>query len=359
MQNAEYYLELPYDLSGSMAKNRFRNELLWGLKKIFDLHRENKEYTVVFDFCCDIEVHLKECFEFYQIKTDNKSGSYTSNRMIKPNKQGKSVLGKLYVLKYNDQGSEHDNIKIAVVSNVPFNDGKKSYNSSEILDLNTINEDSIKTIKNKLKSELNINQDLNFKNIFFIRTGIDLFNPEKSLIGETAQFFEEIFGCEPKKINSLYRVLALEINSKACYELELNDYNEILKNKGIGKEYLNKILIGYIDKTDDAVNKSKKFIDEIYKNNFKNRLKKNRILTQLLIDLKNNKYLQKLEQKIVEYINLNIDTLPDEDIEIINHISQLMYDDSIKEVTVEDIEVLTLLIIKRSEEGVYEEFNNK
>lgn len=42
MVNVQYYMSLPYDLSGSMAKNRFRNELLWGLKKIIDLYREKK-----------------------------------------------------------------------------------------------------------------------------------------------------------------------------------------------------------------------------------------------------------------------------------------------------------------------------
>ncbi len=29
------YKKLPFDLSGSRTKNRFRNEILWGLEKIF------------------------------------------------------------------------------------------------------------------------------------------------------------------------------------------------------------------------------------------------------------------------------------------------------------------------------------
>lgn len=51
------YGQLPYDLSGSMSKNRFRNEMLWGLSKIFDLFKEGKDFCVVFDYVCDIEVH--------------------------------------------------------------------------------------------------------------------------------------------------------------------------------------------------------------------------------------------------------------------------------------------------------------
>ena len=39
MNREAYYLSLPHDLSGSMSKNRFRIELLWGVSKILDLGR--------------------------------------------------------------------------------------------------------------------------------------------------------------------------------------------------------------------------------------------------------------------------------------------------------------------------------
>lgn len=41
------YFKLPYDLSGSMAKNRFRNEMLWGLGKMFELYKADKDFTMV------------------------------------------------------------------------------------------------------------------------------------------------------------------------------------------------------------------------------------------------------------------------------------------------------------------------
>jgi len=325
-----------------------------GLKKIYDLHRENKQYTVVFDYCCDIEVHLKDYIEFYQVKTQKDSGSYTIGKLIKQNKNGDSILGKLYILKYNEFGKECDETKVAVVSNAPFNDGKKVHNSCEILDLSNTNNEATIKIKEHIKDELKKTTEINLKNAYFIRTGIDLFNPDKSLIGETAVFFEDIFNCEPKKLNSLYRVLACEVSVKASYELELKNYDEILKKKGIGNEYLSRVLEKYNEKTDVAVEKTKKIIDDINKENFKKRLLMNRILTQLLIDLKKYKYLQRMESKISNYIKVNIDSLPNGDIEIINHISQLMFDQNTKEISIEDIEILTLLTLKRYEEGVYE-----
>ena len=33
MKLSEAYRTIPYDLSGSMSKNRFRQEILWGLSK--------------------------------------------------------------------------------------------------------------------------------------------------------------------------------------------------------------------------------------------------------------------------------------------------------------------------------------
>ncbi|EOY7209651.1 dsDNA nuclease domain-containing protein [Clostridioides difficile] len=81
MSKIEYYMNLPYDLSGSMSKNRFRNELLWGLKKMYELYKTNEDFVVVFDYRCDIEVHLENKFEFYQVKTQNNSGTYTINKL--------------------------------------------------------------------------------------------------------------------------------------------------------------------------------------------------------------------------------------------------------------------------------------
>ncbi|WP_457826323.1 dsDNA nuclease domain-containing protein, partial [Staphylococcus aureus] len=86
------------DLSGSIAKNRFRLELLWGISKIIDEHKANNEYTIIFDFKCDIELHKEDELDFYQIKT-KKSGNYNSNNLCKKGKnKNNSILGKLYAL---------------------------------------------------------------------------------------------------------------------------------------------------------------------------------------------------------------------------------------------------------------------
>ena len=64
----DVYTKIPYDLSGSISKNRFRQELCWGISKMFDLF-DKEDFCVVFDYKCDIEIHFNDSIEFYQIKT--------------------------------------------------------------------------------------------------------------------------------------------------------------------------------------------------------------------------------------------------------------------------------------------------
>ena len=115
----EQYMLMPYDLSGSRSKNRFRIELLWGIDKMLELMESDKSFTMVFDYVCDIEVHMQDELEFYQIKTHSKSqGAYTTKSLTKvdgKHSQG-SILGKLYVL---NEKSGRNNL-IAIVSNSPY-----------------------------------------------------------------------------------------------------------------------------------------------------------------------------------------------------------------------------------------------
>lgn len=357
MAKSEHYMNLPYDLSGSISKNRFRNELLWGLKKILDLHKEDKDYTVVFDYCCDIEVHLEDNLEFYQIKTQNNNGTYTVNKLVSIDKAGNSVLGKLYILKYDENKLESDNIIVALVSNAPLSDSIKTYTDCECISIDSIEKESVEKIKQKIKKELKLNKDINIINTFFIRTGIDLTQPDKSLIGELVVFFDEVLKEDVKKVRSLYRILLSKITDKACYEMKISEYNDILEKKGISRESFDEILKQYIDKTDIAVEKTKDFINNLYANRFKKRIDMNKSLNRVFMELINNKVMQKMEKKVVEYIKENIDNLPSEDIEIIKEVYKYIIDDKPIEMDNDDVETLIMLSLKRLEEGVYEEFD--
>nr|WP_208459808.1 dsDNA nuclease domain-containing protein [Clostridium botulinum] len=350
-------MNLPYDLSGSIAKNRFRNELLWGLKKILDLHREDKDYTVVFDYCCDIEVHLDNNLEFYQIKSQNNNGAYTTNKLVTKDNTGKSVFGKLYILKYDDNKIENNDIVVALVSNAPLNDETKIYTDCECISLDSICKKALRKIKKEIKKELNVEEDINILNTFFIRTDMDLTYPDKTLIGELVVFFDEVFNKDVKKVRSLYRVLHSKITDKACYEKKILTYKDIINKKGINRGEFQQILEQYIDKTDIAVQKAKDFINNLYSNNFKKRLVMNQALNRVFIELITNKVMRGMEIEIATYINNNLDTLPDEERYIIETIYEIMVENKPIEMNKEDVKALVILSLKRFEEGVYEKLD--
>ena len=55
MKLSEVYRTIPYDLSGSTSKNRFRQEILWGVNKMFDLFNES-DFCVIFDYNTSLQV---------------------------------------------------------------------------------------------------------------------------------------------------------------------------------------------------------------------------------------------------------------------------------------------------------------
>ena len=116
MNIIDEYEKIPADTSGSSSKNRFRLELLWGASKMFDLF-DKDNFCVVFDYKCDIEVHLDNSLEFYQVKTHKIQSPYTFSTLSKQDKTNKSIIGKLFIFKKSDRFYHFGN---------SYN-GKKSY----------------------------------------------------------------------------------------------------------------------------------------------------------------------------------------------------------------------------------------
>ena len=98
MEISDYYMNLPYDVAGARSKNRFQIELLWGISKMLDIYDED-DFTIVFDYACDIEIHCKDKLEFYQLKSHLGIKKYTIYELTNPGKKKNSILGKLLILK--------------------------------------------------------------------------------------------------------------------------------------------------------------------------------------------------------------------------------------------------------------------
>lgn len=359
MSKESLYMALPFDLSGSRTKNRFRIEMLWGLEKIFDVYQTGVEFDVVFDYVCDIEVHLFESLEFYQIKTHNNTQPTTLNEITKADKANKSILGKLYLLKHR-QNDGKILIKIAIVSNVPLKDStKKVHSTIPIVELSTLQQCCKDVMSNKLKSELKEKHDIDFDNIFYIHTAMNLIDPNDTLIGKTAKFFEKVKGIEPIKPISLYRLFFDTVSSKASYELECSNYSEIINKKGINRNCVDEMLLKHFDLSDEAVLKAKEHIEKCWSNDFQELTKQKKGLTKITTTLLKSRGLQKIENKISKYIEKNISSLPNTKEEIIDYLCGKFNSQFSIEYQPSERRALILLVLTRYEEGVYEKFNCK
>lgn len=141
-----------------------------------------------------------------------------------------------------------------------------------------------------------------------------------------------------------------EITKKACYEQEINSYDELIQKKGLTKEGLINILKLYRDHSDDSIQDVHKWIEENISNIRQKTIYK-RKTEELLIALNTDKTLKCLENEIIEKCKLNDDLLDGDIITVIDNLNQIfgvkldVYDENFKY-------VFFIYIIKKIESGV-------
>lgn len=346
---------LPYDLSGSRSKNRFRNEMMWGLEKIYEIYRTGKDFCIVFDYVCDIEIHMDSVLEFYQVKTNNASAPYTINKITKCGKDGHSILGKIYILKHiANENDKNVKIKIAIVSNTPIKgEDKKIYASDSELELIVLDDKSKKTIKDNIQKELSIDTEIELEDNFYIYTSMDLFNPQDSLLGKTINFFIELTGKEPKQVTALYRLLTDTINIKANYEYKCTSYNEVMTKKGIQKGEFEQLIKKHIDVANESVAEAKNIIDQNYPS-FSDRLQLKTSLSQVVQELTFNKSLINLENTIANYILTHLDEFNENIAQTISELYKLFSGNFNIEYNSYDKQAFIIFILAKMQEGLYE-----
>lgn len=350
MDISELYMTLPFDTSGSMSKNRFRAELLWGVNKMLDIY-DYDDFAVVFDYVCDIEIHSRDGLEFFQIKTHKSNQTFTINKIIKIDGKSKnSIIGKLYILKTLDEAAK---IKVALVSNLYLNDGKKTYTNLETVPFSQIDEKSIMKIRDALKKELKDEKNINLEDIFYINTTMDLNDPKENILGKLVLSFERITGYEPKKPYELYRFIYDTVSSKACCELDQPDYEELIKNKGITKNEFSQMLSKYIDNIDSSVELVRKYIDENVKN-IMDRRKMKGALAQVVGSLNFSMELKSLETEMANFL-FSSKQLPDSFEECIEFLLKSFSEKFSIEFSTEERLVFIILVLKKFEEGVYDD----
>lgn len=325
-------MSLPKDLSGSISKNRFRLELLWGINKIIESHKAKVDYIVIFDFKCDIELHRGDELCFYQIKT-KKSGSYNEKNLAKRNNgEQNSILGKLYALY-----SPGQNIKLAIVCNKQLKIKNKEIDFS-MQCFGELEESVIAGVRRSLCEELNLNS-INLDNVFYIFDNMDLLNPEDAIRGKLIKAFVELKGEEPQNPNALYRLVSETVREKAAYEFDLGTYEDVVKSKGVTREEFDKMLEAHKKESKKGILETQDYINN---QPLKYRRKYNAALGNLL-ELPQNQKLELHKLKIFNYIQKYEDSLNDIN-RYLREVSKLFDDGFGIEFTKEMKEVQYLLI---------------
>lgn len=345
------YNKLPLDLSGAISKNRFRLEMLWGASKMFDLF-DRDDFCVVFDYKCDIEVHLCNSLEFYQVKTHKVQSPYSFAKLSTQDRTGKSIIGKLFLLK--NALDSNAQIKVAIVSNAYLKVGKTVYSNYENIDFASLATQTQQDIRNKLKNELG--PDIDLSNVSYIYTSMNLLDPENDLRGKIVGSFEKIMGCEPEKPNALYRLIKDTVAMKACYEMASNSYDELLQNKGITKKELHDMLCKHSTLIDNSISCAETFIENHITAPSKLRKYKSSLvsITQYYsssLELKTN------ESLIATFLFENEDTLPDTAVDTIDMLYDLFKTKFSVEFSESDIWVFILVVFQKWIGGKYEQIN--
>lgn len=349
MDAADFYMSLPYDVSGSRSKNRFRVELLWGISKMLDTYNQ-ADFTMIFDYVCDIELHSNGCFEFYQLKSRKGTKVYTVDSItkIEPNSKN-SILGKLYMLKPTTENGQH--VKLAIVSNAYLKCGKTTYCDSAEQPLAAIDTIQLDKMRDSIKKELGI-ENCSFDDIYYICTPMNLVEPENDVRGKLIESFEAIEGCEPKKPNALWRLVFETVQGKACCELVQPDYSTLVTNKGITKAEFTKMLDCHRDNANDGVAQTNAYIEK--RADFKERRKMKTALGRIVSEIPRSRELQECEVKISHYLLGHEDELPADFEETIDRLlSEFNPLFSIEYPPIERY-VFCVLTLKRFEEGIYE-----
>ena len=273
-----------------------------------------------------------------------------------------------------DSTNEFEVTKIAIVVNVPLKTLDEVVHASvKELNLNSLkdtkqavkkadrNNGIIETqSKNKIIENLKVeiqSDTIDLSGVYYINSSLDLINPENTLLGATVKFIEEITGKEASKVRTLYRVLQDIINEKACYELKCENYKEVEKYKGITRDQFEAVLNKIIITSDNYVKEANQLIKDSYEG-FLEQTKLMKGISFVVIELNKNLILNSLKEKIIKYIDDNIDKLNDEFEEIVNKLLQEFEAEFPIEYSKYEKMALFILLLAKYKEDLNEQFNN-
>lgn len=302
------YMDYEFDLAGSRSKNRFRFEIFWGLSKFLEIVRTSEDFTMVFDYVCDVEVHYLDNYEFYQVKSS--SGiSYPISKLVNKGSKRNSIIGTLYKIRSTEINNMSSLSKLALVSNLPLEDSNALETPNREFSFLDSLQKNQKKIMEALKEEFP-DLDIQLDNVVFIRADLTPDNYRELMVGKVDTYYQEVYGHEALKPAALLNVLSEEVQYKADYEYALSSHDEVLDMKGLSRNRFEVILERYSER---AFSESQRCKDEVKK--VEKRLKKFREysieIPKLIAEVRKNFFLASLVEEIKAGLIEKIDDFSD------------------------------------------------
>jgi hypothetical protein len=255
----------PRESSGARTSNRFDYQKDWAICKLLELHDSVDDYLVIFEYHDDIAIVdspiIPKKISFYQVKTKGR-GNWTIKNLIKKDKNGNTILGKMFLNIINFQ----DHIEsINFISNARYNvslrNDEDSTTKREIL-FNELDKNIINDIRLAIKEEHKLENNPIFEDIIYLRCAeLNIDNHSDITQAKLMQFIESNFPGKSYIVGPIYRTLFDEVKKKTNFELDCVDFEDFIDKKAISRqifdEYIRSALSNLGEEFKDIANSIK------------------------------------------------------------------------------------------------------
>jgi len=247
----QFIAKKPRELKGPDTSGKYDYQKDVSICLLLEYHLKGDEYLFVFDYHDDLVIFNSEQnpseTNFFQIKGHDR-GYYNLTQILRTKKlkeeKANSILGKLYghlldfkneVKSLNFITNREFNIPIGINGNC------NAYTEICLTNLNTAEVDRI---KKKLSEEFKVtNIEPNFLNLTFLKVNnLSVIDSSTHTKGKLSEFLQTKFPGIKTNADLIYQNIFDEVKRKSKYDKIVTTFEELTRNKGIGRSYFTDML---------------------------------------------------------------------------------------------------------------------
>lgn len=255
------YDEALPDMSGSRTKNRMRVEVLWGLDMLIERMRWDGDFAVVFDYLCDVELHLEDTIEFHQVKT-RKRKHFDFHWLCDAESGRDSVMVTLYRLKEVKEPGKCT--KLFLVANRPLViDRGQVAPEPGVFEFDDFPDGPKRRIAEAIAERLGVEvADVDLRNVGYRYEELALGEGAKDrVLGKLVRVYEETRGEECGRPGALFKALSDLASDRASEERRQTGLDEVISNKGITRGEVDRMFDRHGERSNNVVDRTFRWIE--------------------------------------------------------------------------------------------------